>query len=760
MEAKNNLSRQKKPVLAILKRFKAESLLPLLFLLLAVAFNFYTLLPEVFAKADPNDNIFQFALVRRMNEVWESIATGRQSPIALLDHWVPDWASGYPLPNYYQHLPQLAIVSIYHLLLEKISLYDVFKIFNFSFWFLFPVSLYFSGRFFGLSVLASSLSAFFASQILTDGLYGADISSLAWRGYGLSNQQTALFFAPLALGKIWQIFSNKDKKRVKIADYFLAIIFLTATFASHMTIGYFVALSSLFIPLCFLEIENLKIKEFIRKIVLIIKNYYFPLFLFLASCFFLLSYWFIPLLTGNIYHNISLWDPPVKWNSYGLGETTKLFLSGQLFDFGRWPILTFLLLCGWLVSLYRFQGLSRFLSLLFPFWYLIFFGRTTWGNLLNLLPMMKEMHHQRLINGLHLISFPLIGIGAEFLFQKLRRPIALLFLILGSLTVYQANYNYLKPNTIWLKQANQEYHNNEADFKKLVARIKELPPGRVFPGRPGNWGKQFKIGATQMYLALSTAGLNLNGFLPESWSLNTDLETFFNEYNLNHYQFYNVRYLVTPLDFKVPEFAKPIETFGPFKLSQIETTGFFDLITSNLLVKSTKENLFNFTHLWFRSDLPAKKEFPTLDLVGQPPDLPYTTKISLAGNNLYEKDGVNYSLYSLAYPLAARPAVLGTIEAENIKNETYQAKIKVDKDCLNCLTVFKMTYHPGWEATIDGKRAEKIMVFPSYMAVRVTPGAHDIYFRYNSSRIKLPLILFGLFVAIIFTRKAQRINNN
>lgn len=719
--------------------------LSLFLVLVAVVFNIYTLYPELSAKTDPNDNVFQFALVRRMNEVWESLGANRQSPISLVDHWVPDWASGYPLPRYYQHLPQLAIVSIYHLLLRKISLYSVFKLFNFSFWIFFPVSIYLSGRLFGLSFLAAGLSAFFGSQILTDGLYGTDITSFAWRGYGLSNQQTALFFAPLALGKIWQMLQwHQKKKPWRKKDFFLTVLLLTATFASHMTVGYFVALSALFMPFCFLEIKGRNIKELTGEIFLGGRRFFLPLLLILFCCFMLLSYWFVPLLLGNVYHNISLWDPPVKWNSYGFTEVTKLFLSGQLFDFGRWPILTFLLLFGWLVSLYCFEGHYRFFSLTFPFWYLLFFGRTTWGELLNLLPMMKEMHHQRLINGLHLVSIPLIGLGAEFLWQKLRRPLAWLLLLAAGFTVYQANYNYLKLNTIWLKQANLEYVQNEESFRQLVAKIKQLPPGRVFAGRPGNWGNQFKIGASQMYLALSREGFPLNGFLPESWSLNTDLETFFNEYNPNHYQFYNVRYLVTPADFQLPEFARLIEIFGPYKLAEVKTSGYFDIITSNLLVESNKENLFNFTHLWFRSDLANKKEFPTLKLTNGTPDLPYTTKIKLVDNNLYQKEGLLSSLYSLSYPLAPQPAVLGTIEAENIVAETYRGKIQVNKDCQNCLIIFKMTYHPDWEAIIDGQIAEKIMVFPSFIAVKASQGTHEVSFRYQPSSTKMILLIVGL----------------
>jgi len=135
---------------------------------------------------------------------------------------------------------------------------------------------------------------------------------------------------------------------------------------------------------------------------------------------FYFSYWFVPMLLENTYHNVfSFWDPPVKWNSYGAKEVISMFLNGQLFDFSRPPILTYLLGVGFFVSLWRFRGKYRFFAFLLPSWPALYFGRTIWEPLIDFLPMMKEMHQQRLINDLHLISFLLIGVGAAFIIQKL-----------------------------------------------------------------------------------------------------------------------------------------------------------------------------------------------------------------------------------------------------------------------------------------------------------------------------------------------------
>lgn len=700
--------------------------LPYFLLGVALIFNFYSLYPELSVKADPNDNVFQFALVQRMNEIWEKGGS-------LLDHWVPTWASGYPLPYYYQHLPHLFIVFIYHFLFKTISLYNIFNLVKFLFWVFLPLSFYFSNRMFGFSKLTSALTAFFGSQILTDGLYGADISSFSWRGYGLSTQLFALFFAPLALSQIYQCLKLNKRSNKTARKYLLAILFLSATFASHLAFGYIIVLSALFIPLALAKFSRNSITHQFKNLL----KLYFKLFLLLTICFLLLSYWFVPLFLANTYHNISFWDSPLKWNSYGFKEAITMFLDGALFDFSRIPILTFLTVVGFLFSLYRFKNKYRLFALLFPFWFVLYFGRTTWGFLIDLLPMMREMHLQRLLNGLHLVSFPLMGVGAAFLLRRLKKPfLALVLVVLFAIPVYKANASYLNLNKIWIKQANLAYQDSAADFEKLVAKIKELLPGRVYAGTPGGWGREFKIGSTQMYLALSTAGVQINGFLPESWSLNSEPEPFFNMNRFDDYQLFNVRFLVTPKDYPVPEFLKPVAEFGRFKLSQAPTTGYFDVGTSNLLVKTEKENFANIVHLWLLSNLPGKKEFPTLSLTSNSPKLNYPSELKLDND---------YLTQNLAYTNLPRPNWLGKIKEEKIENEKYQAKIEVNQDCLNCLVIFKMTYHPNWQVKIDNQPSYKFMVFPSYIAANISPGMHQVTMEYKASTIKTPLLILGLF---------------
>ena len=74
----------------------------------------------------------------------------------------------------------------------------------------------------------------------------------------------------------------------------------------------------------------------------------------------------------------------------------------------------------------------------------------------------------------------------------------------------------------------------------------------------------------------------------------------------------------------------------------------------------------------------------------------------------------------------------------------FSAKVTVPKDCLECIVVLKQTSHPNWQVTIDGKKAERLDIFPFYNAVKVNEGTHEVVFSYEPSRVKLLLLVIEL----------------
>ncbi|MBI3556350.1 MAG: YfhO family protein [Deltaproteobacteria bacterium] len=73
--------------------------------------------------------------------------------------------------------------------------------------------------------------------------------------------------------------------------------------------------------------------------------------------------------------------------------------------------------------------------------------------------------------------------------------------------------------------------------------------------------------------------------------------------------------------------------------------------------------------------------------------------------------------------------------------------------------LFKMNYHPGWHALVDGHEVETQMVVPSFTAIRLSAGEHEIRFSYEVAPLKRVLLyvtmlgLLGLAPFLLLTRR-------
>ena len=188
-----------------------------LILIITIGFNLWLNFPETKILADPNDNIFQYSLVYRTNWVWHEFGCpGSLSCLPnLVDHEVTAWAEGYPLPLYYPHLPQIAIVSSYNLFIQPLtsifnyqySLYQYYNLTKYLLLCFFPLSVFLALRLVGFSPFLAALGAFFSVHFSTDGLYGIDPPSFLWRGYGLTSQLYAMIFFPLGIAFTYKALS-------------------------------------------------------------------------------------------------------------------------------------------------------------------------------------------------------------------------------------------------------------------------------------------------------------------------------------------------------------------------------------------------------------------------------------------------------------------------------------------------------------------------------------------------------------------------
>jgi hypothetical protein len=724
-----------------------EKYVAIFLLLFSIGFNLWLYRAEPTTTIDPNDNAFQYALVDRTNQIWDyanrTCSKNILFPIChisyLTDHWVPNWAQGYNLPYYYSHIPQIIMVGSYRLFAPFIgSFVTLFEYYHLNIYVLlcfFPLSMFLAFRILKFPWLTAGIAALLASQISTDGLYGIDQSSFLWRGWGLSSQLFALIWLPLAVASIIEWTKEKTKKL-----YILSILFLTATTVGHLGIGMMAFLTIPVIcitPAVMMLAEKKKQRESIDACIIGIKQ---TLYLALPPII-ILSYWIIPAFLNNNYHNISFWDPVWKFDSFGAKEAVTMFVGGQLFDFSRFPLFTLLLCIGACAAMI---STTPHLAFLFFFFFLLFFGRTTWGGLLNIIPGMSEFHQHRFLVGVHLAGLFLIPIGLAWIIEKISTKIigyrmliiSLTICILAYICVLPQTIHYAQYNTQLITQGNAQYVQAKPDFDLLLGLLRELQmdrPGRVYALR-GTEGKEFHIASTPYYMHLSTYGIPIVLWLPETWSMNSDTEQFFVEENPAHYTLYNIRYVVAPPTKQPQPFWKLIKETPSWKLYTVETNGYIAVGTAPSVVTAKKTDIVNLVHLWIQSDYPKQGVFPELSMKNTETSFP---QFRMTDPNSYKTpDGMVHNLFSeipVYIPIVNAKNIPATVVTQSSDTDmVFTATVKITTPCPTCVVVLKQTYHPNWHATVNGKPITPIIVFPFYVAVRIEqPGTYNIIFSYR-----------------------------
>lgn len=732
--------------------------IPYILLLVIILFNFFLYRGEFKVLSDPNDNAFHYALIDDAKQVWKEVFKGNLSPVYLLDSWNERWAEGFSLSQYYSHLPE-AVISLISFIIP-IPAFKLFVIIRTLLLILLPLSFFLGAIVLGYTPIFGVIFAFFSQAIFTDGLYGLDSPSFLWRGWGLSTQLLAVFFLPLAFAYGIRYFKTKK-------DLGKAILFNFLLAQSHFGMFYLLLFAY---PVYW--IFSLEKWQEIGKRILIF------LFLTLIS----LSYFIFPFFTTSQYRNFSLWDPIWKFNSWGLNQIIIWFANGDLFDFNRFPFLTIFIVGGILWALISENKFNRYLVVVFGLYFILFLGREILGPLVNLIPGMSEYHLHRVIV---MVQFIGLLIASEFLYSliqiaqcRVSRPphphggpwrlaqnghlrnflkwffiIISMFMIIGSIYLIEKPIiNYAKDNNAWITRSNLDYKKNIDDYQAIVDRLKKLPSARVYAGRPGNWGRDFEIGDTQIYMALSQDGFPIIGFLPQSWSPNSDAEQYFNEEKLAHYDLYNVGYLVLPADKKAPQFAKLILNKGKFSLYKIESEGWFTIGKSSLEVVTKKTNLVNITHLWFYSPMFNNKDYPVISLNNKKYTFVDKT-IKMSDQSIFDK---NKAIWQ-ENPMFGNQEKFEQNLVKKVEkkfSQGYSVNFKLQEKCQNCILILKQTFHPNWEIKVNGKKQKAFPVFPFFIGIQTNnPGNYEIIATYKPSAIKVFLLVFEIFIFAFFIKR-------
>jgi hypothetical protein len=411
-------------------------------------------------------------------------------------------------------------------------------------------------------------------------------------------------------------------------------------------------------------------------------------------------------------------------DSYGARKVLGWLFTGRLFDDGRFPVVTLLFYTGVVLCGARARRDARARALLgaFALSLLLFFGRRTLGPVLDVLPGFGDVQIHRFVMGVHLAGILLAGVGLSWLlgtvFRAARRVAPERYAVVTGAAAALLGVGVLAP--AWTERVSYDRHGAELiraqraddatdgrELDRLVAIVKARGDGRVYAGLRANWGREFKAGYVPVYAWLADHDVDAIGFTFRTIaSLSTDPEAAFDEANPAQYQMFNIRYLILPSD-RLPRVpARLLAGSGRYRLWEVKTTGYFQVVDRASPVEADRTNVEAATRRFRESNLASRGIYPGVAFAGgrgAPP--------TFAG----------------ATPPNQRP---GTVVSQSqvLRNGAALATVTANR---RAVVLLKASYDPRWTATVDGKPVKPTMTAPSLVGVEVPKGRHLVWFRYE-----------------------------
>ena len=530
-------------------------------LVFAVGFNLVLLYPEVAVESiGGNDRVMHLLF---SETTVQAITRGQD----FTDPWLGTMGMGIPAFHHYQHLPHVSVALVHVGTLGVFPLADMLRWTTYLLLSLFLLSIYWSLRRFGFDQLTAAMGGLVASLIVTPGIFGFGYISYVWRGHGLYSQLWAMLLMPPAIAIGYRVLREGR-------GYFWATLLLAATLMSHVLYVYmaFLTLGILtFIrPIPFKLPWNTSHRSETRAerrrtgpnarpadsigrsrrspmaempestspistakaLVEDIWRRWRRLVILLLLVSAVTSYFLVPLFLDRQYLNRSVWHTSTMYDSHGHSAVLLGLIEGNIFDFDRFPSSTILVFVGFVICFLRWRK-ERYLIpvAIFSLWLLLYFGRATWGPLIDLLPMSRQLHMHRFIAGVHLggICLMAIALAAPWRWAVARKNLwyvagALALTSLVLLPVYIEGKSYLTLNADTMQECQKLEDARDNGLTALFEKLRQLPPGRIYAGVPTRdeerWTDEYSVGCTSVLARLYTEGLDMVGRIYQSLVLN------------------------------------------------------------------------------------------------------------------------------------------------------------------------------------------------------------------------------------------------
>jgi hypothetical protein len=692
---------------------------------LAVLFNLWVLRDERLVVSYPNDSQTHLQMV----QVAERLLSHGLLPF---DHWYPHLSLGSPFFVQYQSASAVLAGAIGLVVgAQQAFAWTLYLLLA-----LWPICIYVTGRLLGWGRWESGVAALLSPLLFSVTGRGFEHQAYDWLGSGLWSELWAMWTLPLALGFAWRYLNQRRY-------LFGAVFFFAATIAFHFLMAYLAGLLLVIMVFC----SPRDLWRRLGRAVLV------------GGLALLATLWVtLPLLADARWTALNEFQVHT-WidDSFGAPTILRWLIHGQIYDNGRFPIVTILVGVGLLACCLQFleDARARFLVIGWVVSLLLYFGRPTLGFLLDRLPGSKDLLFQRFIAGVHLTGIFLAAVGvvalARWSLALARRwapddvahasglPWVPVTLAVGAAVVLLAVLTpawsevrtYDDNNSWWIHYQRQVDANQGAQLSALLSLATARGGGRIYAGMPPsyNFGSKFFEGSTtqqsgvQVYIYMEGTDADAVGFTLRGFGLMTDPEVWFNQYVPGDYDALGIRYLVLPKGMSPPVPARLLTSSGQYTLWTVPSSGLVQVVDTRGSITANADDLGHQTKGFLSSSAPERAIYPTIAYDGQPaapPTLvPGERAVGPAGRVLAVNDQLTVGSLST------------TVNADRTS-----------------VVLLKASYDPGWTATVDGVAVTPEMVAPALVGVTVAPGVHHVVFVYRGYGSYPTLFVVGLLTLV------------
>jgi hypothetical protein len=277
--------------------------------------------------------------------------------------------------------------------------------------------------------------------------------------------------------------------------------------------------------------------------------------------------------------------------------------------------------------------------------------------------------------------------------------------------------SYERQGGRWIDEQGRFEATDGVGYEALVERAGDIGPGRIFSEQRGPSVSRYRIGQVPTFAALLNLQADAIGFTRPTWSLASPAEYRFDIGDPDMRELFGVRYVIWPEDRQLPA-AQQIAQVGRHILWEFPDTGYLDVVDTIAPVAADRENIGQQTSSILRSGLFEHRFVPTLAFGGREAAAP-----TLGPDEQPRKP----------------PGTVVT-ETADPQDGAFGGTVEMDRPGV---ALFKVSYDPRWEATVDGEPVEPQMLSPALVGVPVPAGEHEVALTYQAYQWTGPLFLLG-----------------